>query len=347
MTLEPGYRRVGIFLVVTAVMAGVTLPAASSGCSTRRPADASGRDHVRAVVMPYLTFMPFHIASEEGYFEAQGLDVEFVRLERIQELMTGLALGEVDVAAGMLTINVLNSVAKGARMRIVAALGHLPADGCSFNAIVARRDLIESGALSDPARLRGLRFDADVLLPYGYWLDEAVRPYGLTIDDLTIVNLPESAAVEAVRNGSVDVTLMSEPYLSELAGSPEADIWKPTNQMFPGYQISVMMYGPTLLDERPDVGERFATAMLQAIRQYMEGKTPRNLAIVERASGLGPDEVAAACWPAARADGRVDLDGFHGYQAWAVARGYADRELVAAELVDNRFVDYANRELPR
>jgi len=291
--------------------------------------------------------MPFHIAQAEGYFEAEGLDVEFVRLERIQELMAGLALGEVDVAAGMLTVNVMNSVAKGARLRLVAALGHLSADECSFNAIVARRTVLDSGALTDPARLRTLTFDADVLLPYGYWLDQALRPAGLTIDDIRIVNLPESSAVEAVRSGSVDVTLVSEPYLSQLAASPEAAVWKRTNEMFPDYQISVMMYGPTLLDTRPDVGERFAAAMLRAIRQYMEGHTPRNLAIVERASGLSASAVRAACWPAARADGRLDVARFHGYQAWAAARGFIDRELSAGELVDDRFIEYANRELAR
>jgi NitT/TauT family transport system substrate-binding protein len=192
-----------------------------------------------------------------------------------------------------------------------------------------------------------LRWDADVLLPYGYWLDTVLQPFDLTLDDVTIVNLPEAAAVEALRSGAVDVTLISEPFLGLLADSPEAAVWKRTNDLFPDYQISVMMYGPALLDERPGVGERFATAMLRAIRQYMDGKTPRNLAIVERASGLSAAEVEAACWPSARADGRISLANFHGYQQWAVSRGLADRALTDAELVDHRFVDYANRELSK
>ncbi len=339
-----GWRR---RLRLAGSLIGLALSASVLACAEPARAPETGRDRVRAVVMPYLTFMPFHIALEEGYFEAQQLDVEFIRLERIQELMTGLALGEVDVAAGMLTISVMNSVEKGARMRLVAALGHLSQEGCSFNGLVARRELVDSGALEDPARLRSLTFDADVLLPYGYWLDETLRQYGLTIDDVSIVNLPEAAAVAAIRNGSVDVTLVSEPFLGLLGASPEAAVWKRTNELFPDYQISVMMYGPALLDERPGVGERFATAMLQAIRRYMEGKTPRNLAIVERASGLSAAEVASACWPAARADGRIDLADFHGYQAWAVARGYADRLLTEPELVDHRFIEYANRELAK
>jgi NitT/TauT family transport system substrate-binding protein len=340
-----GHRLKGGQLLILGMTAIVL--AGALACSTGNGSPAAERDRVRAVVMPYLTFMPFHIAQEEGYFAEQNLDVEFVRLERIQELMTGLALGEVDVAAGMLTVNVMNSVAKGARIRLVGALGHLDRDGCSFNAIVARRALVDSGALTDPKRLRALTFDADVLLPYGYWLDEAVRPAGLTIDDLTIVNLPESAAGEALLSGAVDVTLVSEPFLGQLLTSSEAAIWKRTNELFPDYQISVMMYGPELLDERPEVGDRFAAAMLKAIRQYKQGRTPRNLEIVERASGLSVLQLQSACWPASRADGHIDLDAFHGYQAWAVSRGYAERVLDADELVERRFIDYANRELAR
>lgn len=342
-----GHRLKSRRLLILGMAAIVLATAGTLACSAGNGPSAVERDHVRAVVMPYLTFMPFHIAQEEGYFAEQNLDVEFVRLERIQELMTGLALGEVDVAAGMLTVNVMNSVAKGARIRLVGALGHLDRDGCSFNAIVARRALVDSGALTDPKRLRALTFDADVLLPYGYWLDEAVRPAGLTIDDLTIVNLPESAAGEALLTGTVDVTLVSEPFLGQLLTSSEAAIWKRTNELFPDYQISVMMYGPELLDERPDVGDRFATAMLKAIRQYQQGRTPRNLEIVERASRLSALQLRSACWPGSRADGHVDLDAFHGYQAWAVSRGYAERVLDADDLVEHRFIDHANRELAR
>jgi NitT/TauT family transport system substrate-binding protein len=330
-----------------ATLAALTVALAMPACSREGTGDNPGADHVRAVVMPYLTFMPFHIALEEGYFAEQNLDVEFVRLERMQDLMTGLARSEVDVAAGMLTANVMSSIASGVKMRLVGALGHLPPEGCSFSAIAARTEHFESGALEDRERLRNMVFDTDVLLPYGYWLEEVLRPFDLTIDDVEHINLPESAAVAAVQGGSVDVTLVSEPFLSLLTGSGEARIWWQTNAIVPDYQISVMMYGPTILDDRPEVGERFATAMLKAIRRYMEGKTPENLDVVERITGLSSEQVASACWPAARADARIDLVNFHDYQEWSLSKGYINRILTEDELVDHRFIEYANRELER
>jgi hypothetical protein len=86
---------------------------------------------------------------------------------------------------------------------------------------------------------------------------------------------------------------------------------------------------------------------LKAIRQLRLGKTPRNLAIVEQASGLTPEQVAGACWPALSSDGRVDPSAFRGYQEWSVARGLLDRVLSDDELFDHRFVDRANAEVAR
>ena len=115
----------------------------------------------------------------------------------------------------------------------------------------------------------------------------------------------------------------------------------------PDYTLSVLMYGPDLLDERPQAGERFATAMLQGMRQYRLGKTPRNRDIVERASGLSAAQVEAACWPLMREDGRIDPSLFLGYQQWNVARGLVDRVLADDELFDHRFIEAANATLAR
>ncbi len=255
--------------------------------------------------------------------------------------MTSLASGEVDVVAGMLTVNLMNLIARGARIRLVGSFGYLAADGCTFNGFVAREQLLESGALADPDRLRELTWDADVLLPHGYWIDELLRPAGLTVDDLQLVNLPEATAVEAIRSGAVDVTVVSEPFLGALIRSPEAKLWRPTQEVVPDYPISVLMYGPRLLDERPELGERFLAAMLAARDRLDQGKTERNLEIVADGTGLSTEQLALACWPSSRSDGRFDPGAFDRYQSWALERGYVQRVLTEAELVDWRFIDGA------
>ncbi|MGD8331533.1 MAG: ABC transporter substrate-binding protein [Acidobacteriota bacterium] len=299
-------------------------------------------DHVRAVVLPYLALSAFHVAAEEGYFAERDLDVEFVRLGRIQEMLTSLTRGEVDVAAGFLSVTTLNAIAGNAPVRAVGALGYFDPDACAYNAFVARRELVESGAIRDPERVRGLRADLDVTIPIAYWFDVWLEPMGLTLDDLDVVNLPSPAGVEALRTGVIDITHEAEPYLSVLEESPEVDAWLPTKDLLPGYPYSVLLYGGRLLDERPDVGERFAAAMLEALRQLRQGKTERNVELLREFTGLSRDQVEAACWPVAPPGGRLDGETLRGFQEWALARGLADRVLANEEFIDPRFFEAAS-----
>jgi len=316
------------------------LVATLAGC--RGDAAAPGEpDHVRAVVLPYLALSAFHVAAEEGYFAERGLDVEFVRLGRIQEMLTALTRGEVDVSAGFLSVTTLNAIAGGARVRAVGALGYFDPEACAYNAFVARRELVESGAIRDPERVRGLRADLDVTIPIAYWFDVWLEPMGLTLDDLEVVNLPSPAGVEALRTGVIDITHEAEPYLSVLEESPEVDAWLPTKDLLPGYPYSVLTYGGRLLDERPDVGERFAAAILDALEQLAQGKTERNVALLQEFTGLTRAQVEEACWPVAPAGARLDGAALRGFQEWAVIRGLAGRVLAEDEFVDQRFFEAA------
>jgi NitT/TauT family transport system substrate-binding protein len=333
---------------VTTLAAVCACAAITAGaCSGDGERPLPGFDRVTAVVLPYLTMMPFHIAAEEGDFAEQRLDVEFRRLARNQDIMTALARGDVDVAAGMLTVNELSLAAAGARLRMVAAIGELSPESCPYLAVVARKEHRDSGALADPDRVRSLRFDVNRVLPLAYFLEGILEPLHLTIDDVDSVDVPPAAALEALRRGDIDVTIDSEPYVSLHLSNGGAVVWGALEQRFPRFAVSVLMFGPTLLDERPEVGERFATAMLKGIRRSALGKTPENQAIVVRETGLAPEVVARACWPTFSETARIDPEVFLGYQEWSVAHGLVDRVLAEDELFDHRFIDFANAELTR
>jgi NitT/TauT family transport system substrate-binding protein len=315
-----------------------------AACSESDGTTTEGKspDKVRAVVLPFLTAAPFYIAAEEGYFAEQNLEVEFVKLARNVEAIPALAQGEVDVGFGQLTLTVLNAMARGARIRLVAGTAYLAPDACDNNGLVVRRDLVESGRLSRPEQLIGLRVELDALLPTAYYVDRLLQPTGHTIDELDIVNLPPPTQVDALAAGTIDVAVLTEPYLTRLEQSGTAVVWRGTKEIVPDYQLSSVMFGPTLLDERPEIGERFMVAFRKAMQQYELGKTPRNLEIVARGSGLSVDILRDICWPTYRKDGSVGTEGLMGYQEWLESRGLLDHVIPQEDLVDRRFVVQAN-----
>ncbi len=88
-------------------------------------------------------------------------------------------------------------------------------------------------------------------------------------------------------------------------------------------------------------------AYLKAVRQYNEGKTPRNVEVLMNRTGLEEDLLRSACWPPIGNDIRVQAGSLLEYQEWAVSRGIAERILSEEELVDHRFVEHARTVLER
>ena len=287
----------------------------SAACTTQTDDAVAAPDHVSAVVIPVLVTAPLYIAQAEGYFADENLDVEFVRLTRNIDAIPALAQGQVDVGIGQYAVSMLNAVGGGARIRGVAGQGRLTADGCTFHGVVLQSDLFPDGPDTDPGEFRGRRAELDIALPHAYWLDTALQPAGLSIDDLEIVNVPMPATADAFLNGAFDMTGIDEPRLSPLVASGKATLWRGTEQIVPDYQISLVFFGRALLDERPEVGERFIAAFLRGVRQYEEGKTDRNLDILQEALRLTRDELSAMCWVPMDVDGRMVTEGIVGIRS--------------------------------
>jgi NitT/TauT family transport system substrate-binding protein len=136
--------------------------------------------------------------------------------------------------------------------------------------------------------------------------------------------------------------VLSEPWLTRARLSGQGVLWKAFDEAAPGLPYTALIYGSTLLDERPDVGQRFMTAYLRAVRRMSQGKTARNVEVLAAATRLEPDLLRQACWPSARADGFVDDGSIQAFQAWAFEQRLVDRMLPPSQLVDDRFAKYAS-----
>jgi NitT/TauT family transport system substrate-binding protein len=121
---------------------------------------------------------------------------------------------------------------------------------------------------------------------------------------------------------------------------PEIAVLMPADPLLPGYAASVIAYGARLLDDQ-DLGRRFAVAFLKGVRQYLKGKTERNVALVSEYTRLEPELVRKICWTYSPPDGKLNVDSLMSLQSWLAEQGHLDRMLSPEELVDTRFAEYA------
>jgi ABC-type nitrate/sulfonate/bicarbonate transport system substrate-binding protein len=313
----------------------------AQSCSALRSSPPQEPIHLRVIMAPYMSNAPLYIAQQEGYFAAEGLDVEFVDLEDT-ESMVALIQGDLDVMTDLVGAGLLNAISMDTPIRIVADKGYMDPTGCTVNAIMARSALLESGALESREGLRGriISFEPETL--DGYVLETALAPFGLNADDVQAVDVPRPAEIDGFASESLDLTSTSEPWVTRIAQAGYGGIWRSLQEVLPDMQYAVFVYGPTLLQENPEAGRRFMTAYLRAVRQYNEGKTERNMELLGEFTGQDEAFLQEACWPAFRSDGSINTQSILDFQAWAFEKELVDGLLTTEQFWDPSFVNYAS-----
>lgn len=298
-------------------------------------------------ILPFLSYAPIFIAKEEGFFAEQGLEVEFVRIDKTSEAMPALAQGQIDVASGFFDVSTLNAIAQGGEIKYVSDKGYLDPQGCAASTFVIRKDILEAGTLDDLHNIKGMKVALTPASSAEYALDLVLKEVGLSSSDVEILNIPLPARLEGMGNKSIDIAAVSDPWTIRIVNAGYGEVWHPWQEVMPNFQFSINMYGPNLLKKNPEIGRKYMIAYLKGVRQYNQGKTPRNIEIIAAETQIDPKEVEESCWMSMRDDGMIDLatSGISGFQEWAVAKGLLLAPVKPEDLLDLSFVTDANEAL--
>lgn len=315
------------------------------GCGDAAPTTPE-TDLVRLVVQKRFTNIPLLIADAGGFFEREGLRIERVPLDSGSDALPLLIRGQVDAAAMTSTVNLLSAIDRGAEIRIVANKGYHATDQCASSGLLVRPDWSPP---DDPQGLReyvrGRRFSTTNAMGTNFVFSALLDQLGVRDDEVEQISLPQAGKAEALRRGTIDLAYAGEPDIAHLVDQGFV-LWRSSNEIQPDRDIAYVVFAPTLLGERRDVGVRFLRAYLAAIADYREGKSDERVALVARETGLEPELVRGACWPAVRASGEVDLETIREVGAWAVKRGFLDRAPEPSRVVDRSILEEA-RTHPR
>lgn len=316
-----------------------------------QPAVVSGEEQqtstpltLKVYLAPFLSFGPYFMALEEGFFAEQGFQIEFVKVSEAMALQA-MARGEIDVWAGIYTAGYLNAISRGAHIRVVAEKGHFAPDGCPSFGLIARKDIAESAKLPDRQLMKGRRFDVKIRSFEEYFLDKLLGQIGLNPNEIEKNNVPPPAQMGALAKRRVDFMVTTEPWLTRIIRAGHGVLWRPVQDVIPDFDYSFVRYGPSILDKNPEAGRRFMVAYLKGVHQYNQGKTARNLEIMAKHTRLDKDLLGAACWPQIRNNGQINPQSKLDFQDWALATGLLDNKMPLEKMWDPSFVEYADKVL--
>ncbi len=228
-----------------------------------------------------ITDLPFFIAQSRGYFTDEKLTVNFVNFDSAARMIAPLASGDLDVAAGGPSAALYNSIARNIGVRIVGDKSSTPA-GRPGQTLLVRKALIESGRIKTLADFKGLKFASAA--PGSSAMGTLNRLYklaGLGPNDIERVYLGFPQQIVALQNGAIDAALPTEPFASEAVRQGYAAPFMSDDQIYPGHQISVIIYSDRFRTQRRDIALRF-------MRAYLRGVRAQNASIVD-ARLTGPD----------------------------------------------------------
>jgi NitT/TauT family transport system substrate-binding protein len=227
--------------------------------------------------VPSTLFAPVFVAVERGYLKDAGYNATLSPIVAGQDAMALVAQSQMDVATAGLSAAFFNAINRNLEVKFVASTGYQPKSGHP-TALMMRQDLYDAGA-HDASSLKGktVGWLGNAGATSGYYVALILRKFGLTMKDITAVNIAapdqqlalEKKAVEAMFCAAPFTALFAEKKLAQICGSAPV-----------GIAGTGIFFGPSLLND-PSA----ATTVMKALR--------RGAADVAGAGYFKPENLAA------------------------------------------------------
>jgi len=336
----------------TAAPAAQPPPASSSPAANLQP--LSPAVSVKVGEHGVVSNAPLYIAMERGYFQDQGLDLELVRFQTGPAMMAPLAAGQIDVAVGAPGASLFNAIARDIPLRIVADKGSGEFLGKNYTGLLARKDLVDSGALRDYPDLKGKR----IALPSTGSTNEvqvamALQKGGLTNDDVDLQTMSQPDSMLALANKSIDLTVAIEPFVARGVQEGIAVRWRGTEEHYPGAVQGLLFYGPGFVTEKQEAARRFMVAWIKGVRDYMDAfekgtRRAETVAILQKYTDVKDAPTYDLMVPAAiDRNGAVNVKDLEFQQDYYLKTGTQATPINMKDVVDSEFAEYAVSVLGR
>jgi NitT/TauT family transport system substrate-binding protein len=217
------------------------------------PAAAQAATEVAIGMSGWTGFAPLTLAKEAGIFARNGLDVTIRKIPQ-KDRHLAIASGDIQCAATTVETWVVwnaNGVATRQIFQLDKSYG---ADGMAVrNDIASTRDL----------KGRTVAASAPGTAPY-FTLAWFLKQNGLSVKDVTVVNLEPAAAAQAFIAGQGDAAMTYEPYLSAVREKPEAGKIIATTLDYP---MIMDTFGctPAFLEAHPEAAQALADSYFAAL----------------------------------------------------------------------------------
>jgi NitT/TauT family transport system substrate-binding protein len=198
-------------------------------------------------------FAPLTLAKEAGIFKKNGLDVTLKKIPQ-KDRHLAIASGDIQCAATTVETWIVWNASGVATKQIFQMDKSYGADG-----------MVVRNTIKSIADLKGKTVAASApgTAPY-FTLAWFLKKNGLSVKDVTVVNLEPGPAAQAFIAGQNDAAMTYEPYLSSVRAAPQAGKIIATTLDYP---MIMDTFGctPKFLDDNPKAAKALADSYFEAL----------------------------------------------------------------------------------
>lgn len=278
-------------LITTAVAlaTALTLAGCSTGTSSNSPTDGTSAEPytVNVGIMNLAMFAPLYIADAKGYFTDEGIKLNLQTVASGQDAIPLASTGKLDVVVAGFSAGMFNAINEGLDIKVVGSMAVSTGDPQATGT-----HLVAEPPITTVAQLKGKKVGAaGGAGGTGALITAlALETAGLTLNDVTIVNLANADMPAALANGGIDAALLAAPFSFNAMNAGANSIAVPPK----GYSGTGVLYGGQFLSS--PYAQKFFNALAKGAADLQNGAVndDANLAIIAAATKQDVDTLKAA-----------------------------------------------------
>jgi NitT/TauT family transport system substrate-binding protein len=294
------------------------------------PGKAPEDTSLKMGLLPILDVLPFHVAEQEGYFEAEGISVELIPVKSAQERDALMQAGEID---GMLNDLISTGLFNrdGAQIKIVATARRGYPESPQFRVLAGP----DSG-IASAQDLVGVPIGISQNTVIEYITDRLLEAEGLSpgqIEVLEVSAIP--VRFEQLMAGQIEAATLPDP-LAQGAMAAGATLVIDDSQ-YTQYSQSVLSFSTGAIESKPNTINKFLNAWNQAVRDL--NSNPDQFADLLIEKGRVPESIQGSYQMPPFPEGEVPSQAeWQDVVDWLLEKGLIDQSIGYEDSVTTDFI---------
>jgi NitT/TauT family transport system substrate-binding protein len=249
------------------------------------PAGAQGLEKPKLTIgvggKPLIYYLPLTIAERNGYFKAEGLDVEILDFPGGAKALQALLGGSVDIVSGAYE-HTISQQAKGQAIEALVLEGR-------YSGIVLALSKAKAATWKSPADLKGMK--VGVSAPgssTNMFVNILLAKAGMKPDAASFIGVGAGAgAVAIMKRGELDAISNLDPVISQLESDGSAvpvidtRTEKGMQEVYGGAYAAGCIYAPPeFVQKNPRTAQAVVNAMVRALRFIQNSSIDQIVAVV-------------------------------------------------------------------